>query len=220
MEQAVFFKSMNTEVVKLVGKSSALLLTQIFQWTISAKQDVIFRTNFQLVEDLCGLLSVATIQRCKNKLVKAGLIELSFKKSYDRVTHYKLTEKALSLFSMVKKKSSPKEQQNVSQEALSAYSDAVSIEDDKSPTDNSKIAVSSANELETTKKQQWIPKNQYREYKQQQHKQQLLNKEMIVSKDMRECFDEGMVGNKKSIPLPFENLHPVLKKMLKRKGEG
>ena len=87
------FKGIYSEVAKEVGKSSAILLNQLLQW----KTVKVFRTNAEMFEDLDGVLSVATIQRCKQKLIDFGYVIVSFDKGLNRVTHYTLTEKALSL---------------------------------------------------------------------------------------------------------------------------
>ena len=89
------FKGIYSEVSKEVGKSSAILLNQLLQW----KTAKVFRTNAEMFEDLDGVLSIATIQRCKNKLIDFGYVIVSFDKGLNRVTHYTLTEKALSLIS-------------------------------------------------------------------------------------------------------------------------
>ena len=87
------FKGIYSEVAKEVGKSSAILLNQLLQW----KTTKVFRTNAEMFEDLDGVLSIATIQRCKQKLIDFGYVIVSFDKGLNRVTHYTLTEKALSL---------------------------------------------------------------------------------------------------------------------------
>lgn len=95
------FKGFTTEVASEVGKSGAILLNQIYQWFKSKNRDKIFRTNSELSQDLCGLLSVATIQRAKMALIEKGYIEVSFDKGYKRTTHYKLTEKAIGALTKV-----------------------------------------------------------------------------------------------------------------------
>ena len=95
------FKGFKTEVASEVGKSGAILLNQIYQWFKSKNRDKIFRTNSELSKDLCGLLSVATIQRAKIALISKGYIEVSFDKGYKRTTHYKLTEKAITALTKV-----------------------------------------------------------------------------------------------------------------------
>ena len=87
------FKGIYSEVAKEVGKSSAILLNQLLQW----KTVKVFRTNAEMFEDLDGVLSIATIQRCKQKLIDFGYVLVSFDKGLNRVTHYTLTEKALCL---------------------------------------------------------------------------------------------------------------------------
>jgi DNA-binding MarR family transcriptional regulator len=91
------FKGFTTEVAKEVGKSGAILLNQLLQWFKSQSTVKIYRTNEELVEDLCGIISTATVQRSKEALIKHGYITISFDKGYKRTTHYQLTEKAKAL---------------------------------------------------------------------------------------------------------------------------
>lgn len=99
------FKGFISEVSIDVGKSAAIMINQLFQWWKSdvKRSNKIYRTNQELHEDLCGVLSIATIQRCKQKLIDKGYIEVSFDKGLNRVTHYSLTEKALLLLDVNKK---------------------------------------------------------------------------------------------------------------------
>ena len=95
------FKGFTTEVANEVGKSGAILLNQLYQWFKNKNRDKIFRTNRELSQDLCGLLSVATIQRAKIALIEKGYVEVSFDKGYKRTTHYKLTDKAIAALTKV-----------------------------------------------------------------------------------------------------------------------
>lgn len=95
------FKGFTTEVANEVGKSGAILLNQLYQWFKNKNRDKIFRTNSELSQDLCGLLSVATIQRAKIALIEKGYVEVSFDKGYKRTTHYKLTDKAIAALTKV-----------------------------------------------------------------------------------------------------------------------
>ena len=97
------FKGLTTEVAQEVGKSGAILFNQLLQWFKGQNVDKVYRTNSELAEDLCGILSPATIQRAKVALVKAGYVEVSFDKGLNRTTHYRLTEKAKSLLGEAKK---------------------------------------------------------------------------------------------------------------------
>lgn len=97
------FKGLTTEVAQEVGKSGAILFNQLLQWFKSQNVDKVYRTNSELAEDLCGILSPATIQRAKVALVKAGYVEVSFDKGLNRTTHYRLTEKAKTLLGEAKK---------------------------------------------------------------------------------------------------------------------
>lgn len=98
----VMVKGLLPEVAKEVGKSAALFLQQLFQWFKSKPVDRVYRTNEELFEDLNGVLSPATIQRCKQRLVENGYIIVSFNKGLNRVTHYKLTEKGQALLDEAK----------------------------------------------------------------------------------------------------------------------
>lgn len=91
------FKGLISEVANEVGRSAALIINQIFQWYKSNTTKKIYRTNKELHDDLCGIMSTATIQRCKKRLIEKGYIEVSFDKGLNRVTHYSLTPKALKL---------------------------------------------------------------------------------------------------------------------------
>lgn len=91
------FKGLISEVAKDVGRSAALIINQLFQWYKGSNSKKIYRTNQELYDDLCGIMSTATIQRCKKRLIEKGYIEVSFDKGLNRVTHYSLTKKALEL---------------------------------------------------------------------------------------------------------------------------
>lgn len=86
-------KGLTPEVAKEVGKSAAIMLQQLIQWFKSKPVDKVYRTNDEMFEDLNGILSVATIQRCKQRLIDNGYVEITFDKGLNRTTHYKLTEK-------------------------------------------------------------------------------------------------------------------------------
>lgn len=91
------FKGLISEVAKDAGRSAALIINQLFQWYKGSNSKKIYRTNQELYDDLCGIMSTATIQRCKKRLIEKGYIEVSFDKGLNRVTHYSLTKKALEL---------------------------------------------------------------------------------------------------------------------------
>lgn len=91
------FKGLISEVAKDAGRSAALIINQLFQWYKGSNSKKIYRTNQELHDDLCGIMSTATIQRCKKRLLEKGYIEVSFDKGLNRVTHYSLTKKALEL---------------------------------------------------------------------------------------------------------------------------
>ena len=98
------YKGLVSEIAREVGKSAALILNQIYQWFKSQKVEKVYRTNAELKEDLCGILSTATIQRAKQKLVDKGYIIVSFDKGLNRTTHFVLTEKAKNLLAPVNQK--------------------------------------------------------------------------------------------------------------------
>ena len=216
-----YFKSMNTDVVKEVGKSGALLLTQLYQWVKTKNVNKVFRTNLELVEDLCGLLSSATIQRAKRKLIEFGFIELSFDKGIKRTTHYTLTEKALAFLTGKKPQTT---------NAVDAYFDSKnsgfsSVKEEVIQTPVDQVKVSKNDVLEDTtrsvkQKKEWIPKHLYAQHMKDKKKQDSFNKEMIVSEAMNKSFDEGMTGNKnatKGIPEEALALLPAfMKKKIKR----
>lgn len=91
------YKGLIAEIAKEVGKSAALILNQIYQWFKSKKVDKVYRTNEELKADLCDLISTATIQRAKQKLIEKGYIIVSFDKGVNRTTHFTLTDKAKKL---------------------------------------------------------------------------------------------------------------------------
>lgn len=96
------FKGLISEVAKDAGRSAALIINQLFQWYKGSNSKKIYRTNQELHDDLCGIISTATIQRCKKRLIEKGYIEVSFDKGLNRVTHYSLTKKAFDLLDSCK----------------------------------------------------------------------------------------------------------------------
>ena len=224
-----YFKSMNTDVVKEVGKSGALLLTQLYQWVKTKNVNKVFRTNLELVEDLCGLLSSATIQRAKRKLIEYGFIELSFDKGIKRTTHYTLTEKALA-FLTGNKFQTTDAANTYSGSKISGFS-SVKEEVVQTPVEVFEVSKSYVLEANTNSvnvqveptvkpKQDWIPKHLYAQHMKDKKKQDYLNKEMVISEDMKKSFDEGMTGNKnatKGIPEEALVLLPAfMRKKIKR----
>lgn len=91
------------EVAVKVGIQASLLLQHIKYWVEEYNLDKVYRTNKQISEDFKGTLSESQIQRAKKKLVEAGLIIVSHDKGHTRTTHYKLTDEAMKLMSVVKK---------------------------------------------------------------------------------------------------------------------
>lgn len=120
------FKGLTTEVAQEVGKSGAILFNQLLQWFKSQNVEKVYRTNSELAEDLCGILSPATIQRAKVALVNAGYVEVSFDKGLNRTTHYTLTEKAKKLLEGVKQVGT-----SVKQKVSQAFSKPASPEAEK-----------------------------------------------------------------------------------------
>lgn len=99
-------KSLIPALSKEVGRSTALVFQQLMQWFKS--NDVVYRTNQEIAEDLEGILSVTTVQRAKQKLIDAGYLSVSFDKGYKRTTHYRLTEKAKGLIQVWKEAATQK----------------------------------------------------------------------------------------------------------------
>lgn len=97
-------KGLTPEVAKEVGKSAAIMLQQLIQWFKSKPVEKVYRTNDEMFEDLNGVLSVATIQRCKQRLIEKGYVVVTFDKGLNRTTHYKLTEKAQALLDASKQR--------------------------------------------------------------------------------------------------------------------
>lgn len=98
-------KSLIPTLSKEVGRSTALVFQQLYQWFKS--NEVVYRTNQEISDDLEGILSVTTVQRAKQKLIDAGYLTISFDKGLKRTTHYRLTQKArdmLDAFNGVVKK--------------------------------------------------------------------------------------------------------------------
>lgn len=98
------YKGLVADVAKEVGKSAALILNQLYQWFKSQKVEKVYRTNEELKADLHNLVSTATIQRAKQRLVKEGYIVVSFDKGLNRTTHYLLTDKAKKMLAPVVEK--------------------------------------------------------------------------------------------------------------------
>ena len=91
-----FVKLLNPLLTKIVGSVASVLFQHISYWSKTQKTNVVFRTNEELVEDLQGMYTASQIQYAKKKLIDNGMIEVSFnkgKKSWDRTTHYSITEK-------------------------------------------------------------------------------------------------------------------------------
>lgn len=93
-------KSLIPQISKELGRSTALVFQQLMQWF--KNNEVVYRTNQELSEDLEGILSTATIQRAKKKLEDAGYLTISFDKGHKRTTHYRLTQKAKDFFAEAK----------------------------------------------------------------------------------------------------------------------
>lgn len=120
-------KGLSPEVAKEVGKSAAIMLQQLIQWFKSKPVEKVYRTNDEMFEDLNGVLSVATIQRCKQRLIDNGYVVVTFDKGLNRTTHYKLTEKGKALLDASKQRqearTAQKEQSatSVPQQTKTAY---------------------------------------------------------------------------------------------------
>lgn len=96
------YKGLVADVAKEVGRSAALILNQIYQWVKTKNRNKVYRTNEELKRDLCDIISTATIQRAKKKLIESGYLTVSFDKGLKRTTHFTLTDKAIGLLTSVK----------------------------------------------------------------------------------------------------------------------
>lgn len=83
------------QVATEVGVSAALVFGRLLSWFWN--RDVVFRTNEEIASDLEGMLSTSTIHRAKHRLIKAGLLTVTFDKGYKRTTFFHLTEKAIEI---------------------------------------------------------------------------------------------------------------------------
>ena len=235
------FKGIYSEVAKEVGKSSAILLNQLLQW----KTIKVFRTNAEMFEDLDGVLSIATIQRCKNKLIDFGYVIVSFDKGLNRVTHYTLTEKALSLiskrvsknntraevspkkdtsaFSCLKESHPVSELTTVENTTKSVYSANVERPSSSTRVENEELITQDLNELKqrenkASKSEDWIPKHLYAQHMKEKRISEQQNKEFFIPKSMRESFEKaGEIRREVVKGVPKELLSdPRLSKMLKK----
>lgn len=99
-----YIKSFKPEIANIVGIQAALLLNHIKFWMDSKGLDKIYRTNANLSDDFEGTLSESQIQRAKKKLVDNGFIIITHDKGHTRTSHFTLTEKAKSFFTVVVEK--------------------------------------------------------------------------------------------------------------------
>lgn len=241
-------KAINPLVVKEVGVMSAMVFQHICYWMQSQAVDVIYRTNEELSYDLEGCVSRHQVQRAKQKLIDAELIKVSFdhKCKFVRTTYYRLTAKGKKLLLGLKvgkskgvnNENKPSEQPlvelptNVVVELPSnvpVESNVRSVEDDKTQectktTDVTKEPSTECREstnevVKSDFKQPWIPKHLYAQQKKDLRQFESLNKELIISEAMKESFDEGMLGNKKSVKGIPEHLlsDPKVARMFKHK---
>ena len=233
-------KSVNTKIIAEVGKSASFLLNQLYLWSTSKNTTVVFRTNEKLVEDLDGVISIRTLSRAKNILIEKGYVTTSFDKGRFRATHYTLTQKALELFasdkqdslslknkktpSITKKDDVPVE--NVKLDVMNGDSaqicngnSAVEVKDEQSTILTTNTLKQRQNRSESTANN-WLSKEAYKKKMQEQRKQDEINKEMIVSKNMKESFSEGFSGSvnaSKGVPAHLLT-NPRLARMLKNKS--
>lgn len=216
-------KVINPVVAKEVGVMSAMVFQHICYWMQTQGVDVIYRTNEELSSDLEESVSKHQIQRAKQKLIDAELIKVSFdnKCKFVRTTYYRLTKKGKEMLLGVKagvKKLTTLVTPVIAPKKVSVEPiQEVLTSPDAPLADNNKQAVIAPSN--TPKKPSWIPKHKYQEQKKQQHKEDLLNKEMVVSKDMKESFGEGMLGNKEAVKGIPEHLlnNPRIARMFKHK---
>ena len=233
-------KSVNTKIIAEVGKSASFLLNQLYLWSTSKNTTVVFRTNEKLVEDLDGVISIRTLSRAKKILIENGYVTTSFDKGRFRATHYTLTQKALELFASdkqdslsLKNKKTPSitkkddvlvgnvkhDVANTDSAQICNDNSAVEAKDEQSTILTTNAPKQHENRSESTH-DVWLSKEAYKKKMQDQRKQGEFNKEMIVSKKMKESFNEGFSGSvnaSKGIPAHLLT-DPRLARMLKNKS--
>ena len=233
-------KSVNTKIIGEVGKSASFLLNQLYLWSTSKNTTTVFRTNEKLVEDLDGVISIRTLSRAKKILIEKGYVTTSFDKGRFRATHYTLTKKALELFasdkqdslSLKNKKTPPivkkddvrvetvtQDVDDTDSAQISNGNSAIDAKDEQSIVLTTNAPKQRENHSESTHGV-WLSKDAYKKKMQEQRKQDEFNKEMIVSKKMKESFNEGFSGSvnaSKGIPAHLLT-DPRLARMLKNKS--
>ena len=233
-------KSVNTKIIGEVGKSASFLLNQLYLWSTSKNTTTVFRTNEKLVEDLDGVISIRTLSRAKKILIEKGYVTTSFDKGRFRATHYTLTQKALELFASdkqdslsLKNKKTPSitkkddvlvgnvkhDVANTDSAQICNDNSAVEAKDEQSTILTTNAPKQHENRSESTH-DVWLSKDAYKKKMQDQRKQGEFNKEMIVSKNMKESFNEGFSGNvraTKGVPAHLLT-DPRLARMLKNKS--
>ena len=187
-----YVKLLNPLLAKIVGSVASVLFQHISYWSKTQKTNIVFRTNDELVSDLQGMYTASQIQYAKKKLIDNGMIEVSFnkgKKSWDRTTHYSITEKGkqylISSKSVDDSKNTPKHNDSEHSNApnSNASDDMVKISQPES-----KVPKTSVNPAVTK------PITSVR-----------TNNAAASTKDMKESFNKGFT-NPKAVKCPDDIL--------------
>lgn len=224
-------KLINPFVAKEVGVMAAMVFQHICYWMQTQSVDVVYRSNKDLSLDLDEAVSVSQVQRAKQKLLNSGLIKLSrnpFNK-FDRTTHYSLTSKGKKMLLSVAVKT-----KEIIKETLQEVKDKIEdVRESFKTTHNSsnknvggtyvpeQPKTPNTGNIQQSKKQAWIPRDQYAAHMKQKRIDEQLNKEPFIPKSMIKGWEDGMKGNPnatKGIPDHLLN-NPSLAKMLKMKGK-
>ena len=197
-----FIKLINPLLTKIVGSVASVLFQHISYWSKTQKTNTVFRTNDELVSDLQGMYTASQIQYAKKKLIDNGMIEVSFnkgKKSWDRTTHYSITENGKQYLISSKvdvdtentPKHSDSEHSKVSNSNDSVSKVKISHPEPKVPKTSVKHAVVKANVVAKT------------------------NNAAANTKDMKESFSKGF-SNENAVKCPDDILDKV-RGLLKKK---
>jgi len=231
-------KTVNPEVVKVVGVMSAMVFQHICYWMQTQSVDVVFRTNKELSSDLENSVSEQQIQRAKKKLIEAGLIKTSFENNckWIRTTYYRLTDLGKKLLLSVKTNIAGVTQKGAVKpsEDTSAFLRQKEIDKKESKTEgllesgtyisqeelnryNSDLTEQNRYENKQGK-QQWIPKSVYAQKMKEKREKEKNEKEFFIPKSMRDSFEQAgkpREGIVKGIP---ESLlgNPLIARMLKK----
>lgn len=203
----VFIKLINPLLAKIVGSVASVLFQHISYWSKTQKTNVVFRTNDELVSDLQGMYSASQIQYAKKKLIDNGMIEVSFnkgKKSWDRTTHYSITEKGKQYLINSKGDSSV---ENTPKHSDSEHSKAPSSNDNGA----SATTVSADKEVPKTSVKGSVSKPSVPKHTTSAQG----NNAAACTKEMQESFAKGF-SNENATKCP-DNLLEKMKGLLKKK---